>query len=236
MISKKTISLVLSLMSIGGVGLTSALSVKCSKKVEDGMTKGEKAKCYIPAILSGIGTSACILGIFGVSRKEIAAVTAACSYITANKDAIESKIAEKYGTDALKTVKHEASEKISLTGNRSIERTGRGNLLCYEEYSGRLFYSSMDAVQEAEMKLSERYRNGHRICLNDFYDYLNIEKTTFGNNWGWMPDIRPVEMKFYDDNPLCFDDRLVEDTETGKPVLIITMYNYPSNNWMSDEF
>lgn len=236
LISKRTISLMLSLISVAGVGLTGFLSVKGheqSIKVED---KKEKTKKYIPAIIAGTVTSACILGSYGISRKEIVALTATCGYLTANKDSLEKAIKNKFGDDQLKEIK---KETFAIPGKRYIEDSGNGNLLCFEENSGRLFWSSVKAVTEAERKLTERFRNGHRICMNDFYAYLNIEQTTYGENFGWIPELDQYSREsetfypayMYDDNPLCFDDRFEEDVETGKPVYIISMYNYPVNNW-----
>lgn len=234
-INKQTISLALSLISVAGVGLTSFLSVKGYKKASEETEKKEIVKSYAPAIFSGVATCACILGSYGLSRKEIITLTAAAGCLASNKSKLEQKIQEKFGSQSLLDTKQESiTESIDLPKRRNIEATGKGSMIIFEEFSGRLFYSSMEAVDEAESRLTERYRNGHRICLNDFYGYLGIESTSFGNNWGWMPDLNNYNPKYYDDNPLCFDDRIVEDTTTKKPVRIISFYNFPTSNWMYD--
>lgn len=234
-ISKQTISLILSLVSIAGVGLTSWLSVKGRDKAVDKEGKKEKLKCYVPAIISGIGTSACIFGAHHISAKEIAKITAACSAITASNNTLQNALKENLGEEkAKKIIKDSVKESITVPKKRSIESTGNGSLLCYESYSSRLFYSSMQAVQEAEAKLSKRYLNGYAITLNDFYDYLGISRSTYGEQWGWVPELDMYHPEYYDDNPLCFDDYLAEDDETGKPVYIIALYNYPLGNWMDE--
>lgn len=232
-ITKKTISLALSLVSILGVGMTSILSIKGHEKASAETDEKAKIKHYIPPIVSGVVTSACILGAYGASASEIATLTAACSCLTANKSKIEQVISDKLGPEELKDIKKQALPVVPV--QRTVEDTGYGSLLCFEEYSARFFYSSMEAVEDAEKKLSSRYRNGHRISLNDFYDYLGIQRTTFGNNWGWVPDPSTFNPRYYDDNPLCFDDQIVEDSITKKAVRLITFYNFPTSNWMYDE-
>lgn len=245
-ISLRWVSLGLSLLGVGGVGLTSWLSIKCHEKAKGVEDKKEKVKAYIPAIISGVGTSACILGSHHVSAKEIAALTASCTYLAANRDKIEKKIKEKYGEEKLHEIKNVVAidsikenkpkelvttdTKKMLPRKSSIEWTGNGPLKCFEGYSGRYFYSTLEKVKEAEKTLNNKLHDGEYVCLNDFYELLGIAKTHFGNTFGW-----PANEEYYDiqlEEPINFENTLVEDDFDGEPVLIIDLYTYPMECWM----
>ena len=235
-ISKRTISLILSGAAVFGVGLTGWLSVKCHDNAKEKTEKLDKVIAYGPAVFVAVATGACIIGAQHVNAQEIATLTATCSCIAANKTKIQETLTQQIGPEQAREVTK--NDTISFNKKRSIEATGNGTLLCYEEYSARFFYSSLEAVQKAEEKLTDRYQKGYSISLNDFYDLLGIERSAFGKMWGWIPefDIRDKngERKHYDSNPLCFDDYFALDEETNKQVLIIRMYNFPSSNWYDD--
>ena len=175
------ISLGLSLLGIGGVGLTSYISIRCHEKAKEKTETKDKILAYAPAVISGVGTSVCILGSHRANRKEIAALTASCTYLAANRDKIEKKIKEHFGQEKLQEVKQEVGIEMSrerkttqtkklIPRTSSIEWTGNGPLKCFEGYSGRYFYSTLEKVKEAEKKLNNRLHDGEYVCLNDFYE------------------------------------------------------------------
>lgn len=184
-IKPKWISLALSMLGVGGVGLTSYLSVKCHDKSKDKTEKKEKILAYAPAIASGVGTAACILGSHGISRKEIAAITAGCAYVTADRDRIVKKIQDTFGHEEARKI---VSESVSVglpDHDISIERTGRGNDLFKDCYSGRFFRSSYANVVKGIRILNETYVNGTSVCFNTLYDLWNILPTDMGDRFGW---------------------------------------------------
>lgn len=243
-IGTRWISLGLSLLGVGGVAITSWLSVKCHEKAKEKEDKKEKIFAYAPAFISGIGTSACILGSHHVNRKEIAALTASCTYLAANRDKIEQKIKDRFGAETLKDVKTQANAEAAKEGSReitttktktmlphksSIEWTGKGPLKCFEGYSGRYFYSSLEEVVAAEKRLNSRLHDGEYVCLNDFYKELGIAVTHFGNTFGW-----PASEDYYDislEEPIEFENTIVDDDFSGEKVLIIDVYTYPMEDW-----
>ena len=224
--TKRTISLLLSSFAVVGVGTTGYLSAKCSKKAENCKNNKEKVIAYAPAILSGTGTIACIIGSHYISAKEIAALTAAASYAFANRDKLSKAIEEKYGRDELKDIL--ISER-TVPSKQSIEWTGHGTLKCLEGYSGRLFYSSLEAVKNAEETLERRFNDGCYVSMNDFYELLGIEKTHFGHQFGWAANKDYYE---YDgEHPIAFENTLIKDAD-GEVVLLIDVYTYPMEGWM----
>lgn len=230
-INKSMIRLGLTALGVLGIPITSWLSIKCHDKAKDVEDKKEKAKCYIPAMVSGVATAACVIGSHKVSSKEIAALSATASFAIANRDKLEQKIKETIPDQQQAKKEITKSKAIVVSDKPSIESTGRGMLKCLEGYSGRLFYSSIEAVKSAEEKMSRRFNDGQYICLNDFYQLLGITQTHFGHQWGWVPDQDYYPNFDIDDNPLQFENNLVKDDE-GNDMLVIEIYNYPMESWM----
>lgn len=208
-IKMRWVSLALSLLGVGGVGLTSWLSIKCHEKAKNVEDKKEKVKAYIPAIISGVGTSACILGSHHVSAKEIAALTASCTYLAANKEKVEKVIKEKFGTDALKEVKQETAKSLVAANDTTpgicYERTGKGDQRFFFYEQGRYFVSSWKDVIAADRKFNDSIRKGLIPSWNDYYDLLGISNTREGEDY-----VVPEN---------CFDEDYISRMTTDEPII-----------------
>jgi len=243
-LTPKMISLGLSLLGVAGVGATSWLSVKCHEKAKEKTEKKDKILAYTPAIVSGVATSACILGSHHVSAKEIAALTASCAYVTANRDKIVHKVSEKFGhetaNDIIKDV--EVLDLGTLAHNLPIENTGRGNTVFYDMYSGRAFKSSYADVLRGLKILNNEYVSGTSMCFNDLYDLWGLSLTTMGGRFGWpfwdeemvwrntcegRDDIKPWERE-----PIRFDIIPVVDDKIGQMYnIVIDEGCWPREDW-----
>lgn len=230
MINRSIIRLGLTIIGILGVPVTSYISIKCHEKAEKAETKHDKLKAYIPAIISGAVTTGSIAGSHKLSNKEIAALTATATYAITNRNTLEEKLGKYVDTNEAKQIKNEVA-KIATnekSNKPTIETSGKGSLKVLEGYSGRWFYSTMAAVIEAENKLNDRLKNGESVSMNDFYRWLGIAATSFGEQWGWVPDENYYNYKC--DDPVMFENTLVDD-EDGDPLLLISIYTYPMEGW-----
>lgn len=231
MINRNLIRLGLTILGVIGVPVTSYLSVKCHEKAKDAETKSDKLKAYLPAIISGTVTTGSIIGSHRMSSKEIAALTATATYAITNRNKLEEELGKYVDTKEAKQIKTEVAKLASgneKSAGPSFETTGKGSLKVLEGYSGRWFYSSIEAVTEAEKKLNNRLKSGDYVCMNDFYSWLGIATTHFGDQWGWAPN-----EDYYDytiDDPIEFENTLVDD-ENGEPLLIIDIFTYPMECW-----
>ena len=189
-------------------------------------------QCYIPPAISVAATTGCIIAGLYLDRKEIAALTGSVALLTANRNKIEEAIKEKYGEEGLEAIK----SKLACSGDNQVEvlkvvaeETGKGDLLCYEGYSGRWFRSNEKAVEEAEKEFSRRFKDGEYLCLNDFYDILGIEESHFGFQYGWIPG-----EDYYDtEDGIEFTNSLIpaSKTDRGEDILYIDLFTYPLDGW-----
>ena len=120
--------------------------------------------------------------------------------------------------------------KDSEIVHQIAEETGKGDLLCYEGYSGRWFRSNKKAVEEAEREFSNWFKEGEYLCLNDFYDLLGIETTIFGNQFGYA-----ASEDYYDfEDGIEFVNTILPENKTdcGEALMIIDLFTYPMECWM----
>lgn len=203
--------------SILGIVATGYLSVKCTDKYRYLKKRDEKLcknkgysttakqilKAYFPLFVVGGVTCYSVVKLNIVHKKENAELLA--SVVTINetvrqcKDTIPEDI-WKRPVDKPKKASKEVPQ-VSYNG---------GDLLCYESFSGRYFYSTAEKVREAQAKLNRDYRVYGYIGLNDYYRYLEIDSTQLGQVMGWTTSesCSPPIINFtntmytYGDNPL----------------------------------
>lgn len=84
---------ILSLIAVGGVGLTGVLSALGANKAAKKKTVKEKVICYMPAAVAGIGMATCII-TRNISAIEIVTLIATVGYLVLNRDRLERAIRE----------------------------------------------------------------------------------------------------------------------------------------------
>lgn len=100
-----------------------------------------------------------------------------------------------------------------------IEQTGKGDLLCYENSSGRWFRSSQDFVNDVIKMMNDRSEKNEEnlICLNDLLDSLGLYSISKYYEYGWRLNRLPFASKF-------LKTRMFENGFQGmnEPVFVIT--------------
>lgn len=189
-------------LAIGGLIATAVTttwgSFKAAKVIQEEKpeTKKEAAKLvwkyYIPA---GIAVGTTIIAdvcFYRIGVKEIAALTASVSYLTANRSKLEKKLKEAVGEEKYEAIEKDVqkeiiSEKIRIeealkdkkdgriegpknhVGRTKMvaEETGYGDTLFLDGWSGRFFRSSIEEVIAGIGRFNDRFhaevRNGDNV-------------------------------------------------------------------------
>ena len=199
---------------LGGIGLvgTTVAAIRAttvaSKQLEE--AKEEKgsdlttvevvktvAVTYIPTVVTGAATLACIFGANVLNRHQQAALMSAYALVDNSYKEYKAKLKELYGEEAHQNIIHSiAVEKAdpdvyvnaSYLGSScdlaSEENDGEPKLF-YDEHSGRYFEATIERVLIAEYHLNRNYVLRGYSWLNEFYDFLGIETTDYGSVLGW---------------------------------------------------
>lgn len=239
MIKKHTTGL-LCIAASSGVIITAVLTAKNTPKAIELLKKAEEEKeeklsvpekikiaapAYIPAIVSGTMTIACLLSSHFLSRRHQMSIASAYGIISSQYKRYSQKVRELCGEDVHKTVMDSISaEKTNVTaqtlfGNYSLEPKGVKDktLLFYEPCSERYFESTLSQVLQAEYYLNRDYSIGGNVTLNDFYLFLGIDKTDEGDELGWFCD--NYELPWID-----FENLTLENEDGTNYIMISTIF------------
>lgn len=227
------------LTCLGGVGLiaTSVMTAKATPKAMslleeakkekgEGLTKFEIVKAagpsYIPAVLTGTATLACIFGANALNKRHQASLVGAYALIDNSYKEYKKKVNELYGEDANdKVVEEIAKDKFEES---EIVISGGDKRLYYEEFSGRYFEATPEAVIAAEYEMNRRLAVEYGgLYLNEWFDLLGLEHTDYGEYLGWSYSYL---QEVYWQNWIDFQHHTVE-LDDGLECVIITMQMEP---------
>lgn len=206
------------LTCIGGVGVvaTAVTAVKATPKAVRLLDKEKEAKgedlttgevlriagpLYIPSVLIGAGTLACIFGASILDKRKQGSLISAYALLDNSYKQYKNKVIELYGEEADLNVRTEVAK--SRYEDSDMDYTER---LFYDEYSGRYFESTMENVVQAEYELNRLFATNGGAYLNEFYELLDIDPIPAGNEVGWSRYLANNWIEFKHDEVLINDD------------------------------
>lgn len=155
--------------------------------------------CYIPSVIVGGVSIACLIGASSVNFRRNAALAAAYTISeTALKD-YQEKIIETIGEKKEQSIRDSiAKDKIEQKPVKQCEvvLTDNGKTLCYDSLSGRYFKSDIDKIKKSVNELNRQMLDEMYISLNDFYYELGLDNTKLGDSLGWHVDNGLINIKF----------------------------------------
>lgn len=207
---KKHSSTILAITSVVGVVATSVTTakatLKASKILKDAeekkeLTNAEKIKIaapsYIFPIVLGASTIACIFGANILNKRQQTALVSAYALLDNSYKRYKNKVKELYGEEVhnnvidsiakedVKDVYINAPGVISNYHNQLEDEDMTENRLFYDEFSGRYFETSIEKVLLAEYHLNRNFILRGCAPLNEFYEFLGLEPTDYGDVLGW---------------------------------------------------
>lgn len=190
-------------IGITGMIATTVIAVKATPKALMLIDKAENEKCeeltvletvkvawkpYIPAVVSGTVSVACIIGANSVNAKRNAALATAYKLSEEALSIYKDKVIETIGEKKEKTIREKvAQEKIDRDNieTKSVIVAGSGTTLCYDSISSRYFNSDMESIRRAVNNVNERLISQDYVALNELYSELGLEHVSIGWNIGW---------------------------------------------------
>ena len=158
---------------------------------------------YWSTLFLGLGGAGLIFWGHHVTIGQTAAAVAAYNLKSDELAKLEQKIVDQDGNKRIEEMRDEILKEKVCTDNiseKDILDTGKGKMLCYEVISGRYFYSDIEKIRKACNDMndwineSRQYGEDIEVSLNEWYDYLGLERTKIGNKLGWSNKV--VNLKF----------------------------------------
>jgi hypothetical protein len=194
---KKNASTILTCAGGVGVVATTVMAVKATPKALTLLEQAKEEKgsdltkletvavagpAYIPTVLVGVSTIACIFGANMLNKRQQAALTSAYALLDNSYKEYKKKIAELYGEEANKNVKAEIAKDKYVGDDFTSDDN---NKLFYDEFSGRYFEAELADVLKAEYELNKQLTEWGGAYLNDFYEIVGLKTTDYGDHLGW---------------------------------------------------
>lgn len=150
-------------------------------------------KPYIPAIVTCVTSTACLIGASSVSARRNAALATAYKLSETALTEYREKVIETIGEKKERTVRDKVAEervKKNPVSKNEVIITGNGKTLCFDPISGRYFMCSIETIKRAENTLNKQMLHdiSGYVSLNEFYDEIGLDHTSVGDDLGWNTD------------------------------------------------
>lgn len=202
---KRNSATILTCVGAAGVVATAVTAVKATPKAvrlleqakeEKGeeLTKLETVKiagpAYVPSVIIGAGTLACIFGANVLNQRGQASLMSAYALVDGAYKDYRKKVNEIYGEEAGAQIIGElAKDTYEETYEDKPVELEDGKRLYYDYYSKRYFEARPYDVQRAEYEINRTLMMDDGVYLNEWYSLLNLEPLDHGNDFGWNTSV-----------------------------------------------
>lgn len=173
---------------------------------------------YIPTMLIGVSTIACIFGANVLNKHSQAALASAYALLDNSFKEYKETLKELYGEEAHQNIMdHIAIEKAkevgitaeSLCANTCLtdDESCGDPVLFYDDWSGRYFESTIEQVIAAQYHINRNFVLRGYVTLNELYEFLGLETTEYGNTVGWAVEDEMYWIDFHQ-HKVIMDDGL----------------------------
>lgn len=147
-------------------------------------------KPYVPAVVTGVVSTACLIGANSIHAKRTAALATAYQLSTTALNEYKDKVIETIGEKKEKAVREKiAQDKVDKhpVNKSEIIVAGPGGVLFMEPVSMRTFTSDIETIRKAINDLNYRLTVGMEeyISLSEFYDEIGLSHTSNSDDLGW---------------------------------------------------
>lgn len=193
---KKNSSIILTCLGAAGVVATSAMAIKATPKALDiieiakeekgeDLTRMEATKvavpAYVPTIIMGTATIACIFGANILNKRAQAGLVSAYALLDQSYKEYKNKVKELHGEDGEQTIR----ESIVKDRYETSEIVEDELPLFFDEFSNRYFNASNETVLRAEYEINKMLSVHGGASLNEYYDLVGLPKVDYGEYLGW---------------------------------------------------
>lgn len=194
---KKNSATILTCAGAAGVVVTTITAVKATPKAlvllekakkekGEGLTTLEKVKIagpiYIPSVVLGASTLACIFGANVLNKRSQAALMSAYALVDSGYKDYRKKVDELYGEEAGAQVRAGIAKDKYEENPIKVED---GKRLYYDFFSEQYFEATPFDVQRAEYEINRTLMLDDCVYLDDWYKMIGIDPLEPRYNFGW---------------------------------------------------
>lgn len=186
-------------------------------------------KPYVPAMLLGAASTACLIGANSVHARRHAALYSAYKLsetaLTEYKEKVEEVVTDKKVKEIKQKITEDKVEKTVTAEKKSESKStvimpDDGDVWFIDPFSNRPFLSTTNKIEAAVNRMNKNLMDDMFVSLSDFYDELDndhLDSTILSDNIGWCIDDGLIE--------LDFSEAVVND---GKPYIMMDFLRRPT--------
>lgn len=154
-------------------------------------------KLYIPTAVLFVASTASLIFSNKISLERQIAIAGLAAMNEDKFKIYQQKVTELVGEKKEGEIKNETVKELaSRTPDKTIVTTGKGDVLCYDAYSGRLFNCDVEFMRRVQNDLNVPITLYNEfITLNDFYTAIGLASVKHGDEFGWDIDV-PINLHF----------------------------------------
>ena len=202
-------------------------------KTNEPLTKTEIVKltwkCYVPAIVMGTTTVACIFGSNALNKRQQAGIASAYALVASSYSKYKNKVLAMFGEENAQKIEQDLALDKRVKEVEEVTHPGE-KIWFYDAFSDRFFEAVEQDVLLAEYDTNRKYAMDHEINLNTFYEFLDLEPTDIGTEVGWSLEASEA---FYGYDWIEFAHQLCYK-EDGTAYYKIIMPYPPTADYISD--
>lgn len=184
-------------------------------------------KPYIPAVLLGASSVACLIGANSVHARRQAALYSVYKLSETAFTEYRDKVLETVGEETEKEVRDKvAKDKVEKNpaSKTEIYMTGKGESLFYDPISDRHFMSDIETIRKIvnDLNYAMGYGSEMYVSLSQLYDELGLKHTSISDNIGWNIRDGLIEPDFS------------SQIDEGKPCIVLDWLKVPSYDFDSN--
>lgn len=181
----------------------------------------------LPSVLIGGVTVTSIVLANRINSKKIATLAALYGLSEQRLKEYKDKTLEKVGKTKEQAIHDEvAQDRVNNAGNSEVVITGDGTVLCYDQFTGRHFNSTVETIKRAENRVNDQILNSGSSSLSSFYDEIGLPATSMTEELGWNSESTGLV------------DVIITSTISpdGRPCLAIDFCNMPKYDWVNRNY
>lgn len=182
-------------------------------------------KPYIPAIVTGTVSIACLIGASSENARRNATLATVYKLSENAFSEYKEKVIETIGERKEEIIKDKVAQaklEKDPVSKKEVIITPSGKTLCYDSISGRYFESDIERIKKAVNELNRRMLVDMYISLSEFYDELGLDHTSISDEIGWNLDDGLLEINFSS-----------QIADNGTPCIVMNYYLTPKYNYSS---
>lgn len=186
-------------------------------------------KAYVPAVILGGGTIACILGSNALNKKQIASLTAAYMALGRTYQTYRAQVRRTIGDQQENEIFETAKSIEMAKKDQTVKKAATEKLLCYDPIGKRYFHATEAELLTAFYEANRDFNANGYIALNDVYGYLNLDFIPELNGRGWSIDY----MSEMWDNCWIDFSYAKQQTDDGLEVYYVTAFEEPIEDYLN---